>query len=77
MKKLNELMKEMGFNPNASDSVKEAFLKHLIKNSTGADVMTPSEKKIVTANPLKIVNFPKQLSFEFDETASPSVKKVK
>ena len=67
MKKMNELMKELGFNPHGSDAVKEAFIKNLIKASSGVDVVTPSEKKIIQANPHKIVQFPNQLSFEFSE----------
>lgn len=65
MKKMNELMKELGFNSNGSDSVKEAFIKNLIKASYGVDVVTPTEKKIIQANPGKIVQFPNQLSFDF------------
>lgn len=74
MKKMNELMKELGFNPNGSDSTKEAFIKHLIKASTGVDVMTPSEKREIAQHPEKFVQFktPQQLSFDFgDAGASP------
>lgn len=67
MKKVSEIMKEMGFNEKASDSVKEAFVKHLIKAATCVDVQTPSEKKVIRENPQKIVSFPKQLSFDFAE----------
>ena len=73
MKKISEIMKELGFNPNASESAKEAFVKHLIKASYGADVMTPSEKKEIQSNPQKIVSLRKQdvftqMSFDFDES---------
>ena len=47
MKKMNELMKDLGFNADGSDSVKEAFIKNLIKASTGISVLTPTEKKII------------------------------
>lgn len=67
MKKIGDVMNEMGFNEKASDSVKEAFVKHLIKAATCVDIQTPSEKKIIRENPQKIVSFPKQLSFEFAE----------
>ena len=67
MKKVGELMKDMGFNPNSSDSAKEAFIKYLIKQSTGVSVITPTEKKIIQDNPQKIVSFTKQLEFDFDE----------
>ena len=77
MKKVGELMKDLGFNPDASDSAKEAFVKYLIKQSTGQNVLTPTEKKIISDNPQKIVSFPKQLSFGFDEAETDSVKKAK
>ena len=85
MKKIGDLMKEIGFNPNASDSVKEAFIKHLIKASTGAQVQTPSEKKIISENPQKIVSLnkkdsfslPAQMAFDFgDNEVMPAKKKV-
>ena len=75
-------MQEIGFNKNAPDSVKEAFIKHLIKASTGVNVTTPSEAREIRENPDKIValkNTPQQLSFEFlgEETRlKPSKKAV-
>ena len=72
MKKIGELMKDLGFNADASDSAKEAFLKHLIKSATGHNVMTPTEKKIIADNPQKIVQFPQQLQFDFDENNKQS-----
>ena len=38
MKRVGQLMQEMGFNKNAPDSVKEAFIKHLIRASEGVNV---------------------------------------
>ncbi len=71
-------MKEMGFNKDAPVATQEAFLKHLIKAATGASVITPTEKKIIQENPDKIVQFPKQLSFDFaDEEFSQNLKKSK
>lgn len=61
-------MKDLGFNANGSDSVKEAFIKNLIKASYGVDVVTPTEKKIIQDNPQKIVKFPNQMSFNFEDT---------
>lgn len=71
MKKIGDLMKDMGFNPKSSASVQEAFIKHLIKASEGTDVITPSEKKTIQDNPHKILNLKKenqfhQMSFNFD-----------
>ncbi len=79
MKKASDLLKEMGFNQNAPVATQEAFLKHLIKAATGANVVTPTEKKIIQENPDKIVQFPKQLSFDFvdEENLAPAKKSKK
>lgn len=69
-------MKDIGFNENSSDSAKEAFIKYLIKQSTGVSVQTPTEKRIVQENPQKIVTFPKQLVFDFIDTENDSRKKA-
>lgn len=76
MKKVGQLMEDLGFNKNGSDSAKEAFIKYLIKQSSGVDVQTPSEKKIIQENPQKIVSFPKQLEFNFIETETETRKKA-
>ena len=44
MKKVGDLMAELGFREDAPDSVKEAFIKHLIRASEGVEVQTPTEK---------------------------------
>lgn len=73
MKKIDLLMQELGFNKNAPDSVKEAFIKHLIKASTGASVVTPSEQREIEQNPLRVVQLknPQQLSFDFLNEKEP------
>tara|TARA_Y100000780_G_scaffold232577_1_gene267139 strand:+ start:65186 stop:65431 length:246 start_codon:yes stop_codon:yes gene_type:complete len=42
VKKVGDLMKELGFNPEADDGAKKAFIKHLIKQANykenGAEV---------------------------------------
>ena len=79
MKKIDQLMAELGFNKNAPESVKEAFIKHLIKASTGVNVVTPSEKREMAENPEKIVHFkiPQQLSFDFIDNEQPRPKSGK
>lgn len=78
MKKVSELMKEMGFNKNAPVATQEAFIKYLIKAAAGENVVTPTEKKIIQENPDKIVQFPKQLAFDFfDEEIATQVKTSK
>lgn len=78
MKRVGQLMKEIGFNKDASDGVKEAFIKHLIKAAEGVNVVTPSERREIEANrdrvlPLKSgikKSNPEQLSFDFDATGT-------
>lgn len=69
-------MHDMGFNKDGSDSAKEAFIKFLIKQSTGVSVQTPTEKRIIQENPQKIVSFPKQLAFNFIEEETDTRKKA-
>lgn len=72
-------MKDLGFNKDAPVATQEAFIKHLIKAATGASVITPTEKKIIQENPDKIVQFPKQLAFDFadEELLAPAKKSKK
>ena len=60
-------MSELGFNSNASDETKEAFIKHLIHKNTGVIIQTPTEKKQIFESSGKILEFPIQLKFEFEE----------
>lgn len=78
MKKIDRLMQELGFKQDAPDSVKEAFIKHLVKASTGVNIMTPSEKKEIEANPERVVVIPssQQLTFGFIEDARPKSGKA-
>ena len=45
MKKIGDLMRDMGFREDASQSAKEAFMKNLIKSATGNEIETPSERR--------------------------------
>jgi hypothetical protein len=67
MRSFGELMKELGFNPEASEDVQRAFLKHLAKAS--AEQVTP-EPKVMT----KKKNAPEQLEFKFEENELPPKK---
>jgi len=76
MKKISELMDELGFDPEGSPTVKEAFVKYLIKASEGVNVLTPTEKTLIKADPIKIkvlptAQAPEQLSFAFHKDAQP------
>lgn len=71
-------MQELGFKQDAPDSVKEAFIKHLVKASTGVNIMTPSEKREIEANPERVVfiQSSQQLSFDFIDEAGPKSGKA-
>lgn len=80
MKKVSELMDELGFDPEGSPAVKEAFIKYLIKASEGVNVLTPTEKTLIKADPNKIKVLPtmqrpaqkaEQLSFDFHTETQP------
>ncbi len=61
------MMQELGFNQNSSDTAKVAFIRHLIKVSTG---VTPQTRNQTRNQPrkkeslLKLVIQNEQLSFE-------------
>ncbi len=61
-------MKDMGFNTQASIGTQEAFIKYLIRQSTGTIVQTPTEKKLLEESAENVLRFPEQLRFDFDET---------
>lgn len=44
MKKIGELMQDMGFNENASMDAKKAFLKHLMRDAQLHDRITSIDK---------------------------------
>lgn len=67
MKKVGQLMEEMGFNKEASTGSKEAFLKHLMKAAVGVQVTTPTEKKEIIKNniPQISVSAEKEIQLQF------------
>lgn len=77
MKKIGDIMKEMGFREDASNSVKEAFIKNLIKSAYGVDVETPSEKRTKEIKKLTgqetqavaVEGQPAQMSFDFTKVS--------
>lgn len=66
MKSIGELMKELGFNKEAPESVKEAFIKNLIKRSIGVEFITPLEK----------IESEQQLCFDFFQDQCLKDKRV-
>lgn len=86
MKKISELMDELGFDPEGSTAVKEAFIKYLIKNTHQVNVLTPTEKTLIQTNPqVRFLEKPaeppqttNQLQFDFMSDLQPkSVKRRK
>lgn len=77
MKKLGQIMNELGFRADASQASKEAFLKHLLRVSEGVHVMPPTEVELVARQGSKVSTLatkrkakpaeppPAQLSFDF------------
>ncbi|MGZ3773745.1 MAG: hypothetical protein ACXVCY_06895 [Pseudobdellovibrionaceae bacterium] len=66
MKKVSDLMTGLGFNENAPDSSKEAFLKHLVKSTNPASFKLEVEaKKIHSHSKIEIQKLPEQLCFDF------------
>jgi hypothetical protein len=67
MKKVGDLMQDLGFNPDASQSSKEAFIRHLVKAATGVDLGPgPTERALARSRrgPLPQAQ-EEQLSFDF------------
>ncbi len=69
MKKIGELMQDMGFNPEGSVETQKAFVKYLIRVAgqksrvlTELDEVEPDQWQEVKLQPL-----PEQLSFAFDD----------
>jgi hypothetical protein len=63
MKKISEIMVELGFNEKAPDSVKKAFIKHLIYVSTGSKIEESKETK-TEEKKYRFAHEPEQLSFD-------------
>ncbi len=58
MKKVGDLFQELGFNENASDEVKIAFVKNLVRKAYDVEIARPKK------TPPKV--FEEQLSFNFE-----------
>lgn len=70
MNRIGDLMEALGFDPEGSATVKEAFIKHLLRVSEDVHVLTPSEKSQIAASPEKIKVLPVQLVFDFSKTGT-------
>ena len=68
MKKVGELMKEIGFREGASEEVAKAFIKNLIRQAYGVEV----KEAFAAANPpaSKGPAKPEQLAFDLGPSAA-------
>jgi hypothetical protein len=69
MKKMAELMSELGFKPDASEDVKKAFIKNLIKQAQASEAIRTFDKKIIEKDSSKDVENYQQISL-FDQKKS-------
>lgn len=64
MRRIGDLMKDLGFDKNGSVETQKAFIKHLIQAAQVSQIDRKS-KKIETQSQ------PEQLSFNFEEPEAP------
>lgn len=65
MKRVGELFEELGFRPDAPDSVKRAFIKHLVRAAN--ESLAPPPVPRIVKNSESINNVGEQLCFALDE----------
>ncbi|MCB0415527.1 MAG: hypothetical protein KDD50_14415 [Bdellovibrionales bacterium] len=66
MKSVGDIMKELGFDPNAPEGVKKAFIKYLIRSSAEYDKIYKLESQ-----PVKKADPPQQLDLFYDYQDQP------
>jgi hypothetical protein len=65
MKKAGEILNELGFRTDAPESLKEAFLRHLIESTTGHRILPgPNERKSRLLR--RVTRGDQQLEFDFN-----------
>lgn len=75
MKKVGDMMKDLGFKPGASEETTKAFIKNLIRQAYGVEV----KEAFTVANqtPAKGPAKPEQLAFDLGSSPSPSAPRPK
>ncbi len=74
MKRAGQVLKQMGFRKDAPESLKEAFVRHLIKSATGVDVAPgPNEAKAIKIE-RAVKGMPVQLEFNFTESLAEKIE---
>lgn len=71
MKKIGDIMKELGFNPQASEGTKRAFIKNLIQQQSLGAKPQPVEEKTIEAKSKNTTQ--EQLSFNFDTVIEKTI----
>lgn len=75
MKKVGDLMKELGFKPGANEEVTKAFIKNLIRQAYGVEVKEAAAKELAREmtgdSPARK---PEQLSFNIETPSTPRKK---
>ncbi|RYZ68534.1 MAG: hypothetical protein EOP05_16280 [Proteobacteria bacterium] len=87
MKKVGDLFADLGFRPDASDSVKRAFVENLVRAAGVSERVDARAKEVAAAKSMtgKAVSKPapasataqvpsQQLSFNFEDLKSPNVE---
>lgn len=78
MKKVGDIFQELGFNAHASDEVKIAFIKNLVRAAYGVEVAGPQKPQTTTSLNSKKEESKKleQLSFDFGFASDVDLKKA-
>ena len=69
MKKMADIMEELGFRPEASDEVKKAFVKNLVKQANALEFQRPMKAKNSEPKDKRDVDNYRQISL-FDQKRS-------
>ncbi len=75
MKKVGDMMKDLGFKEGASEETTKAFIKNLIRQAYGVEVKEAFT--VSNPSPSKGPAKPEQLAFKLDLDCSPSSPRPK
>ena len=70
MKKMGDIMKELGFRPEGSEAVKKAFVKNLIEQAKVTEFARQVEKKSSEPKDLEADKFQQLSLFQSDKISS-------
>lgn len=74
MKRVGDVMKELGFREDASEETARAFIENLVRAATGERWTSSKDQAIF--QPTKAPRKEEQLSFEFDEPSDDLLAKL-